>query len=672
MTKNFAAKGLTGFGPGRILFCLGWFAALGIAPRLLAQPIITVQPTSQFVSSGTTVIFNVSANGAPGGLVTFQWKRNGVNIPGENKTLPAGGASFPLQIDFVQPTNCGSYNVVVSDLSGAVESDIAVLVIKNIPALPATDAFSASGSLGPNFNGVGRTDNFGATDQSGEPHHGNEPGGASVWLRWTAPVSGVATFSTLGSGFDTTLGVYTGKNLSALLPQGENDDDADFLNSVVSFNAIANTEYNIAVDGFYGAQGNIVVNWSLNNNSPPVPTIVTQPQSITAPFGGTVVLSVLADTNFSYAYQWLQNGLPAGNAPNAPSFTQSNLTASAVGDYRVRISRVGTTASALSAVAHVQINSQDSTGSNPGAEAQDKFRAAVDPNNGPGGTTGRPNAAPAGGFTGTQIFTTVGGTKELGEPDPCGIPGGASSWYAYVPPASGSLMVDTTGTTFSNVLAAYTGPGTGFASLVPVACGNPGGGSSNQLSMFQVTGGTPYYLMVDSVTGAGGTVKLSYSLFAPPAITLQPLSQTVPAGSNVTLVVSAVGTPTMTYQWRTNANDWSGKTAPSATVNSFHAGKEGAYDVFIINSYGTVTSTPAMLYLAAPLRFTNYSETSTGSFTTLLLGAATTNYIVEATTNLGQAPWLPVLTNSSPVGIISLTDTNLAGYSNRLFRARAK
>ena len=78
------------------------------------------------------------------------------------------------------------------------------------------------------------------------------------------------------------------------------------------------------------------------------------------------------------------------------------------------------------------------------------------------------------------------------------------------------------------------------------------------------------------------------------------------------------------------------------------------------------------MYLDSPLRFTNTVRTVTNSFTTLLLGKANTNYIIQASTNLATANWIPILTNSSPYGILSFVDTNMRSYSNRFFRAQVK
>jgi hypothetical protein len=65
--------------------------------------------------------------------------------------------------------------------------------------------------------------------------------------------------STEGSDFDTTLGVYTGSTVNALTLVAGNDDFGPGLTSSVTFNAVAGNTYQIAVDGFGGQAGNIVL-----------------------------------------------------------------------------------------------------------------------------------------------------------------------------------------------------------------------------------------------------------------------------------------------------------------------------------------------------------------------------------------------------------------------------
>jgi hypothetical protein len=109
------------------------------------------------------------------------------------------------------------------------------------------------------------------------------------------------------------------------------------------------------------------------------------------------------------------------------------------------------------------------------------------------------------------------------------------------------------------------------------------------------------------------------------------------------------------------------------TVTNFLAANEGGYDVVVTNVAGAVTSSAAQLYLIASnnaVRFTNCVY-ATNQFTATLLGGANTNYIVQGTTNLANG-WTAISTNSSASGIISFSETNAAGHSNRLYRARTQ
>ena len=107
--------------------------------------------------------------------------------------------------------------------------------------------------------------NVGAGKESGEPDHAGNSGGASVWWTWTAPAAGPVTFGTGGSTFDTLLAVYTGDSLNDLTEIASNDDaqagDVVFEQSEVRFGAQQGQTYRLAVDGYDGATGTVVLNW---------------------------------------------------------------------------------------------------------------------------------------------------------------------------------------------------------------------------------------------------------------------------------------------------------------------------------------------------------------------------------------------------------------------------
>ncbi len=170
--------------------------------------------------------------------------------------VPTGAASLPdinAAVDAINrgfdgcrrpPTNCSP---------GTITQDSFNDSFTNRPTLdppPPPD---------PLLNVRVRSSNLAATKDPGEPEIAGNPGGKSVWWQWPAPISGPVTISTIGSSFDTLLGVYRGTALSNLVLVASNDDAEGTLQSDVSFQAVAGTNYEIAVDGFNGASGEIVL-----------------------------------------------------------------------------------------------------------------------------------------------------------------------------------------------------------------------------------------------------------------------------------------------------------------------------------------------------------------------------------------------------------------------------
>ena len=130
-------------------------------------------------------------------------------------------------------------------------------------AAPPNNNFSAA-IAGNLPMGLFAATNVNATKETGEPNHGGNAGGASVWYRWAATADGPLTVTTAGSNFDTLLGVYTGSGVGALSTVGSNDDAAPGLTfSQVQFNAVSGTTYYFAVDGKNGATGSLLLNYGL-------------------------------------------------------------------------------------------------------------------------------------------------------------------------------------------------------------------------------------------------------------------------------------------------------------------------------------------------------------------------------------------------------------------------
>lgn len=119
---------------------------------------------------------------------------------------------------------------------------------------------------------------------------------------------------------------------------------------------------------------------------------------------------------------------------------------------------------------------------------------------------------------------------------------------------------------------------------------------------------TDLYELRPNAAGGDGTLLGTFSLstagvltFTPsiqtvaPAITTQPQSQAIAAGSSVTFTAAASGTPTPTYQWSKDSNPIIGATNTTYTIASVQTTDQGSYTVKATNSAGNATSNAAVL-----------------------------------------------------------------------------
>ena len=93
------------------------------------------------------------------------------------------------------------------------------------------------------------------------------------------------------------------------------------------------------------------------------------------------------------------------------------------------------------------------------------------------------------------------------------------------------------------------------------------------------------------VTGGTNTI---------PAITTQPLSQTVVVGATVTFTAAASGSPSPTFQWRKDGVDIAGATSATLTLSNVPATAAGVYSVTATNVAGSTASNAVTLFVTTP------------------------------------------------------------------------
>src|SRR6185436_470831 len=189
---------------------------------ILPNPVVvtlTSPTTGQTVTAGTNVTLAATATvGAPLTISGLQFYVDGVSA-GIDTTAPYSVAAT------VTAGNHAVYVQAIDSLNRRIYS-----ATNQITATPPTvtsnnnNFANAIPLAGPIVTTTGS--NVGANKEFFEPNHGGNRGGASVWWTWTATASGQTTIDTMGSDFNTLLGVYTGDAVNALTAIAGNDDDS--------------------------------------------------------------------------------------------------------------------------------------------------------------------------------------------------------------------------------------------------------------------------------------------------------------------------------------------------------------------------------------------------------------------------------------------------------------
>lgn len=541
-------------------------------------------------------------------------------------------------------------------------------------------------------------DNAGASLESEEPRHADRPGGSSVWISWRAPADGIATFSTDGSGFDTLLAAYyfahpEDTTLNKLKESARNDDDpARPPTSLIQIGARAGVVYHIAVDGYRGATGAIRLRWDFVTAGAPPPIIVSFPQDRAARQGDTVTLTVEMEVSPDLELEWRFNG--GSFDAQGPSLVIPSLQPETVGLYSLRI-RLDDLRFETPAV-EVQINSEGQTN----ALARDKLFDALespltpddddddddggdDPgDDGRAGRIGLMGMGPAAnlglsrGYNGTQVFNTTFATTDPDEPDHCGSPSGATYWFAYEPPADGMLEVDTSGSTFPTLLAAYTysPPLTSYAGLVPVACAHPAASGVARIE-FAAARTRALFVVVASPTAARGIAHLNYRLDtnrAPvaPLLPTTPTNDEVALGAPLILDSRATGTPPLTFAWFKDGVLLAGQSNAVFALAAAALADSGDYQVQVANPYGQSLSPFMRVRVLVPPRLQLHVV---GGFDVLSFHSLAGHvYDLEFRDTLGAAPWAPTGEPMTGTGAVLDFRVPQAGAAASFFRVRVR
>ncbi len=261
-------------------------------------PSITTQPTNQTVTEGQAARFTVTATGTT--PLTYQWKKNGVNIPG------ATNAAYTTP-PTTQADNGAIFAVVVSNIAGSVTSNNATLTVNPAPIPPSITTQPADATVT-----VGATARFTVTATGTAP------------LRYQWKKNGVNIPLATNPTYNT--------------PPTTMADNGALFSVVVS-----------------NAGGSVTSrNATLTVNAAIPPSITTQPTNQTVREGRSARFTVTATGTAPLTYQWKKNGVNIPGATNAAYTTPPTTQADNGALFSVVVSNIAGSVTSNNAILTVQ------------------------------------------------------------------------------------------------------------------------------------------------------------------------------------------------------------------------------------------------------------------------------------------------------------------------------
>ena len=264
-----------------------------------------------------------------------------------NNDAGVGIKTSLLQFSMVAGT---TYFIAIDGNRGATGAYVLTATGASLSQAPANDMadFPTNLGNGVSFNQSGSI--LGATAQSGEPALAGLSATRSVWFTYTAPANGRLVVDTVGSDFNSVLGVYSGTVgvFSSLKLLAANDDIATGnLQSSVSLPVTSGTTYIIKVDGRKSSFGAYTLRGAFSVPLPSCPAPATASFTMTKVAGTTTYTpsvswsAVIGPVGYpvtAYEVQLMYSGQSVVNSRSLSAATRSwNGTALAKLGYTARV-----------------------------------------------------------------------------------------------------------------------------------------------------------------------------------------------------------------------------------------------------------------------------------------------------------------------------------------------
>jgi len=242
----------------------------------ISGPAIMVQPQSLVVCLCTPATFSVEATGME--PLSYQWKKDGVDIPGANRNT--------YLVPRASGSDEGCYQVVVKNICGWIESDVAELSVSKSPCI----------SVQPVSQTVCEC--------------------ASKMVAFSVTATGAKPLN------------YQWKKDGVIIP-GANLDKL----SIFEAKADDASGYTVVVTNKFGSVESDVAFLRVD---PPVQIAKNQPTFQKIAEGESFILRVDATGTGPISYQWMKNGLNISGA-TSPTYVVDKATKNDIGSYRVLV-----------------------------------------------------------------------------------------------------------------------------------------------------------------------------------------------------------------------------------------------------------------------------------------------------------------------------------------------